>query len=161
MYNLNTNNLIVYTVLDLKLFDKEFRSTQLVFSYQGGKKVSELLPGHPYGFLLTVYCYIYYTNPLNMWCQWRGRVLQCMWNKALSDCWSNIDNKIVGTSVYSNRVTKENKRIRNYFVFCLFYFVPCFDKGKNKKFCGTRHIAWCQGMLSVTWNCHVALKIMK
>ena len=41
MYNLNTNNLIVYTVLDLKLFDKEFRSTQLVFSYQGGKKVSE------------------------------------------------------------------------------------------------------------------------
>ena len=66
MYNLNTNNLIVYTVLDLKLFDKEFRSTQLVFSYQGGKKVSELLPGHPYGFLLTVYCYIYYTNPLNM-----------------------------------------------------------------------------------------------
>lgn len=44
MYNLNTNNLIVYTVLDLKLFDKEFRSTQLVFSYQGGKKVSELTP---------------------------------------------------------------------------------------------------------------------
>lgn len=44
MYNLNTNNLIVCTVLDLKLFDKEFRSTQLVFSYQGGKKVSELLP---------------------------------------------------------------------------------------------------------------------
>lgn len=150
MYNLNSNNLIVYTVLDLKLFDKEFRSTQLVFSYQGGKKVSELLP--PIWFSLTVYCYIYYTNPLNMLCQWRGRVLQCMWNKALSDCWSNIGNKTVGTSVYSNRVTKENKRIRNYFVFCLFYFVPCFDKGKNKKSCGTRHIAWCQGMLSVTWN---------
>ena len=49
MYNLNTDNLIVYTVLDLKLFDKEFRSTQLVFSYQGGKKVSEFYP--PYGFL--------------------------------------------------------------------------------------------------------------
>ena len=55
MYNLNTNNLIVYTVLDLKLFDKEFRSTQLVFSYQGGKKVSELLP--PIWYSLTVYCY--------------------------------------------------------------------------------------------------------
>lgn len=27
---------------DLKLFDKEFRSTQLVFSYQGGKKVPKL-----------------------------------------------------------------------------------------------------------------------
>ena len=84
MYNLNTNNVIVYTVLDLKLFDKEFRSTQLVFSYQGGKKVSELFP--PIWFSLTVYCYIYYTNPLNMLCQWRGRVLWCMWNKALSDC---------------------------------------------------------------------------
>ena len=56
MYNLNTNNLIVYTLLDLKLFDKEFRSTQLVFSYQGGKKVSELLP--PIWYSLTVYCYI-------------------------------------------------------------------------------------------------------
>ena len=64
MYNLNTNNLIVYTVLDLKLFDKEFRSTQLVFSYQGGKKVSELLP--PIWYSLTVYCYIYYTNALNI-----------------------------------------------------------------------------------------------
>ena len=27
--------------LDLQLFDKESRTTQLVFSYQGGKKVSK------------------------------------------------------------------------------------------------------------------------
>ena len=45
-------------------------TTKSVFSYQGGKKVSELLP--PIWYSLTVYCYIYYTNPLNMLCQWRG-----------------------------------------------------------------------------------------
>ena len=151
MYNLNTNNLIVYTVLDLKLFDKEFRSTQLVFSYQGGKKVSELFPPHMV-FFNCLLLYLLYQSTKHVMSMERKGLLQCMWNKALSDCWSNIGNKTVGTSVYSNRVTKENKRIGNYFVFCLFYFVPCFDEGKNKKSCGTRHIAWCQGMLSVTWN---------
>ena len=42
------NNIIIIHIflLDLKLYDKESRSTQLVFSYQGGKKVSNEINMH-------------------------------------------------------------------------------------------------------------------